>query len=269
MANDIIYNPLLKRGLQELGDTAAQEAEIEDLRQKKVTKFFAATDTLEPGEIAQYQGDDDSVNGLVNGYFYKKTSTPIILPAGTQCFDNGQSAVNLNGYNVTLGWYYITEDITPAAGNTFFNYRIRYYQGFSDYLFFGTAFPAVGDTVFNRNTKTLLSVTDVNENLEITVSDGTVIDPSDLTSGNVYKLYTFINEDGNYFTIANCSPMQVWVFLHYTISGSTFNVVDWFTIPYANLITTLSPTTIGSNAFQQVNAQPAQTQVIIRQWTTE
>lgn len=44
----------------------------ESLKLKKVTKFFSANDFLEDNEIAQYQGDDDEVNNLQNGFFYKK-----------------------------------------------------------------------------------------------------------------------------------------------------------------------------------------------------
>lgn len=76
MAEDLIFFPLLKKGFQYSDDGGDVEAEIEDLRQHKVTKFFAASDTLEAGEIAEYQGEDDAVNGLENGYFYKKNNQP-------------------------------------------------------------------------------------------------------------------------------------------------------------------------------------------------
>ena len=46
--------------------------------QQKVTKFFAADDELEDGEIAEYQGEDDSINNLENGYFYKISHQPAI-----------------------------------------------------------------------------------------------------------------------------------------------------------------------------------------------
>ena len=73
------YNPLLKEGLQQTSDNGGGTL------QKKVTKFFTAADELEPGEIAQYQGEDDSVNGLKNGFFYKKETTAgLVLPVGTK-----------------------------------------------------------------------------------------------------------------------------------------------------------------------------------------
>lgn len=79
------FNPLLRDGLQKKSpvspaDIQTLQAEIselqessENLKQKKVTKFFSANDTLENNEIAQYQGEDDAVNNLRNGFFYKVT----------------------------------------------------------------------------------------------------------------------------------------------------------------------------------------------------
>lgn len=78
------FNPLLPDGFQKKSavtpaDIARLDGEISDLqttttdlKQKKVTKFFSANDFLEDNEIAQYQGEDDAVNNLVNGFFYKK-----------------------------------------------------------------------------------------------------------------------------------------------------------------------------------------------------
>lgn len=85
------YNPLAKEGFQKKpavtpSDVERIEGEIstlensvstletsqEDLKQKKVTKFFSASDNLEVNEIAEYQGNSDMVNLLTNGFFYKK-----------------------------------------------------------------------------------------------------------------------------------------------------------------------------------------------------
>lgn len=91
------YNPLLKLNFQKKsevtpsdisrleGEISDVQTSVTDLQQKKVTKFFSANDNLEPGEIAQYQGEDDSANGLQNGFFYKKETTAgLILPVGTK-----------------------------------------------------------------------------------------------------------------------------------------------------------------------------------------
>ena len=78
------FNPLLPDGFQKKSavtpaDISRVESEISDLqstttdlKQKKVTKIFSANDYLEDNEIAQYQGEDDVINNLTNGFFYKK-----------------------------------------------------------------------------------------------------------------------------------------------------------------------------------------------------
>ena len=71
--------------LSENSKNPVQNKVITSTLQKKVTKFFSANDNLEPGEIAQYQGEDDSANGLKNGFFYKKETTAgLVLPVGTK-----------------------------------------------------------------------------------------------------------------------------------------------------------------------------------------
>lgn len=73
--------------LSENSKNPVQNKVITSTLQKKITKFFSANDNLEPGEIAQYQGEDDSVNGLKNGFFYKKETTAgLVLPVGTKVF---------------------------------------------------------------------------------------------------------------------------------------------------------------------------------------
>lgn len=86
------FNPLIPDGFQKKSavtpaDIARVESEISDLqatttdlKQKKVTKFFSANDYLEDNEIAQFQGEDDAVNDLTNGFFYKKNPAFSITP---------------------------------------------------------------------------------------------------------------------------------------------------------------------------------------------
>lgn len=78
------YNLLLKYNFQKKsevtpsdisrleGEISDVQTSVSDLQQKKVTKFFSANDTLENNEIAEYQGENDTTNDLVKGYFYKK-----------------------------------------------------------------------------------------------------------------------------------------------------------------------------------------------------
>lgn len=53
-------------------EISALQESSENLKLKKITKFFSANDFLEDNEIAQFQGEDDVVNDLTNGFFYKK-----------------------------------------------------------------------------------------------------------------------------------------------------------------------------------------------------
>lgn len=96
------YNPLIKDCFQKKSevtpsDISRLDGEISDLqntttdlKQKKVTKFFSANDFLEDNEIAQFQGEDDAVNNLTNGFFYKKN------PAFTLTQNSDTFAYNVN-----------------------------------------------------------------------------------------------------------------------------------------------------------------------------
>ena len=102
------FNPLIPDGFQKKSDvTPADISRVEseisdlqttttDLKQKKVTKFFSANDYLEDNEIAQYQGEDDAVNNLTNGFFYKKNPAFIIT-------QNGDSFSYLTGRKIN--WF--------------------------------------------------------------------------------------------------------------------------------------------------------------------
>lgn len=114
----IKYNPLLKRNLQEINDEtpfdpSEIESEIADLQQKKVTKFFSATDTLQAGEIAQYQGESTDV--FINGYFYKKQVTPIVIPAGTFSL-NFLSTFTTPLFTIPQGKYFFVENSSVEFG---------------------------------------------------------------------------------------------------------------------------------------------------------
>lgn len=84
------YNPLLKYNFQKKSEVSPSDIErveseisqvqtsVTDLQQKKVTKFFSVFDTLQDNEIAEYQGENDAENNLINGYFYKKNPEVIV-----------------------------------------------------------------------------------------------------------------------------------------------------------------------------------------------
>ena len=119
------YNQLLKLNLQKVDNNGGGGDDT-----PKVTKFFSATDTLEDGEAAEYQGADDAANGLIYGYFYKKndeqpysahccrlyeqvTALNVTYSAGDYIFDRTEdygSNINLVSITVTgnVGYKYIT-----------------------------------------------------------------------------------------------------------------------------------------------------------------
>jgi len=81
-----------------------------DSRQK-VTKFFSADAELEENEIAQYQGENDEENGLVNGYFYKKEvidSMPVTYPSGTKYIELNN---NIPLAKLSAGRYFYNQNI--------------------------------------------------------------------------------------------------------------------------------------------------------------
>lgn len=148
------YNQLLKLNLQKKADLDPVEADIDDLKQKKVTKFFAATDTLEGGEIAQYQGDNDAINGLINGYFYKSVAEAII-PKNI-VFYRILNNITVNNVSIAAGDYYKIENLPTSVVNDLWLQRwINRYWLYNDR--YNTNF--VGYTVFDYDTKVFLTVT--------------------------------------------------------------------------------------------------------------
>lgn len=107
------FNPLLRDGLQKKSpvspaDIQQLQEEIselqessENLKQKKVTKFFSATDFLEDNEIAQFQGEDDAANDLKNGFFYKKNPAFTITPNADTFAYNVNRIMNIRNFDGT------------------------------------------------------------------------------------------------------------------------------------------------------------------------
>mgnify|MGYP003292063659 CR=1 FL=1 len=116
------FNPLLPDGFQKKSavtpaDISRVESEISelqttttDLKQKKVTKFFSANDYLEDNEIAQFQGENDAVNNLQNGFFYKKNPAFTITPNGDSFSYVTGRKVNwfLRDNTLKVSQYYLT-----------------------------------------------------------------------------------------------------------------------------------------------------------------
>lgn len=116
------YNPLIKDCFQETSEVSPSDIQtlqaeiselqesLEDLKQKKVTKFFSANDYLEDNEIAQFQGEDDAVNNLQNGFFYKKNPAFSIIPNSDTFAYNVNRVMNIRNFDVTsFQQYYLGE----------------------------------------------------------------------------------------------------------------------------------------------------------------
>ena len=253
---DLIYNPLLKKGFQEINDTSEVEAEIDDLRQKKVTKFFSASDNIENDEIAQYQGEDDVAHGLKFGLFYVQSGTEITLPEGTQYFENIDT-VNLFGYDVRPGDFYLVENITPAAETGFTSYRGLQYESARDYLFVNKQWPQIGESVWDVVNQVVLTVTDVNSDLDITLSNGVIITSSSSASSQPFNvMYHFIDINNNNYSVVRLSGLGAWLFVHYSLEGGIFSIENFFAVRWTGLLTSLLPIVITNKVFTQTDTQP-------------
>jgi hypothetical protein len=253
------YNQLLKLNLQKKADLDPVEADIDDLKQKKVTKFFAATDTLEGGEIAQYQGPDDAVNGLKNGYFYN-TSGQITIQTGTPFIEIPADIVG-EFSTIKAGKYYNTghQSVTMLGYRTCTDTNNNYYR----YFHFGAQadMPRVGDSFIipaltYSETTTYYTITSVSwvtgNTYDITLNNGDALTVTVYTAGGSYAiLQEFENNDGKIY-LYNYNP--------YT----SFNPVLFADIDnnnaviYAPFITdgTTDTEVIISGGFAQVDTQP-------------
>lgn len=105
------YNPLLKLNFQKKSEVSPSDIErveseisevqtsVTDLQQKKVTKFFSVSDSLQDNEIAEYQGETDTVNNLINGYFYKKNPSFLVTYDETQQHSLSVKDFAVNDFN--------------------------------------------------------------------------------------------------------------------------------------------------------------------------
>ena len=255
MANDLIFNPLLKKGFQEAADTGSIEAEIEDLRQKKITKFFSATDTLEDGEIAQYQGNDDSGNGLVNGYFYKKTGVSVVIapPINVFKFTNDfplNQPFVLGDYNFVFGNYYQVQ-----------NYNIQssiinqIYTNTYENKYISLQAIAVNNKIFNRTLNRFEIVTAIdNHNYVATTDQGSQIDISSSSISSFTDLIQVGNNDGTESFIFLYKLNGFYTLLvHWDFDNNT--IIDWF--PFQCLYSTRNtPYSFNTERFSQTDTQP-------------
>lgn len=269
-ATETIYNPLIKKGFQEIADIGSIQAALDalqnavnELQGNKITKITdsAQLSTIEENEIFQWQTDNATIDGtnFKNSYFYKCSTNSITLPTGTQFFENGSDVVNLYGYDVRIGSFYIIEDNTPPASNDFYNFRVMEYTDSRDYLFFNLTFPSVGEAVWNRANNEVVTVVSVDENLTLTLSDGQTVTTANSSWSHPYKIYKVLSDYGEYFNVCSCPQMNVYIFLpDYVVNGNNFTPNDWFTIEHSPILTTVEPTEIGQYTYAQTNTQQQQ-----------
>ena len=254
------YNQLLKLNLQKKADLDPVEADIDDLKQKKVTKFFDATDTLEGGEIAQYQGPDDAVNGLKNGYFYN-TSGQITIQTGTPFIEIPADIVG-EFSTIKAGKYYLTD--TEAV--TLLHYRLARDGNNNDYILCreGSSIdlPVVGDIVckkaytYNENSTyyKIASVSWVTGNTyDLTLTNGDALTITlDSAGGSYSYLHEFQNNDGKIFLYQKTASYSNWSPVLFCDTENNNAVIY---APYVTAGTTDTEVII-NGGFAQVDTQP-------------
>lgn len=110
------FNPLLRDCFQKKSEVSSSDIQqlkesFENLKQNKVTKFFSANDPfLVNNEIAEYQGVNDAVNNLQNGFFYKKNPAFTITPNADTFAYNVNRIMNIRNFDGTsFQQYYLGE----------------------------------------------------------------------------------------------------------------------------------------------------------------
>lgn len=236
------YNPLLKIGLENTGNGSGGD------NSKKVTKFFYATDTLENGEIAQYQGVSDADNNLINGFFYKVDVKPItIIPAGTPYFyftkpfesDVFNIIANDRYYLIESNVFTLNNNFAWSPDNPAFFYPYQYIV------------PAtIGNPVYCQALKQYKFITAING--DTIVCD----DISFIYGGHLAGPFTFskyINQDGQVIFV---SPGASAVIYQHNNLQYGFAPIVLSPTPSIQQGTTNQQITLGGNNFTRVDTQP-------------
>lgn len=116
---ETIYNPLLKRGFQELGDTTKIETDLTKLKNSAMIKAATLADlaALAIGSIFQWQGETQTNPDLVKGFFYEKTAADTYTQTDAQ--PRLQNVANGNGGTVIISANTeIAGDLTVSGTST-------------------------------------------------------------------------------------------------------------------------------------------------------
>jgi hypothetical protein len=194
MPNTVIYNPLIKKGFQEVADTGSIETDVAqlktnvaDLQQHKITKCLIPADLLsiEEGEIIQWQGLTQTIYNVqfVKGYFYKCANQKTIIEPGTPYYHIVQDIFINPLPPIMAGDYYFVANLPKSYIN---NLLYCQYPQNGNYFSYNRSTPMpprpiVGDIFFDYVNKEFVSVVDVSYPNYITLSNGVTL--NDYTMG--------------------------------------------------------------------------------------
>lgn len=292
---DILYNPLLKRNLQYLGNTAAMQAEIDALQSavntlqgnittlqtnlnalkgNKITKVTAAAQlpNIAVGEIFEWQAESQTVDGVdfVNGFFYKSNvatitvTPPVPYIAFTNDFPQNQP-YQLGGYNFAFGNYYQVQSYNIDVSSI---YTYAYVGSNNTYRFIAlkpiNSSSNVGDVIFDRVLNVPVTITAVDTvNYTATTDNGQTVNISSVSSSYMLKLWQIGNADGSQsFYMLEPNSHMYYLLVQWDFETNT--IIDWF--PFQCLrYTSNSPYVFNTVAFSQTNTQPQQLSVVNNQ----
>lgn len=204
MANDLIYNPLIRKGFQELGkdytsDISALQNAINSLQSQanalqtalntlkgnKITKCFAAADLtdLQTDEIFEWQGESTTVSEVtfVNGYFYKKIASGSPIELQNPYYVDILNSINFNNISVIGPQYQYSEF---SSFSDWYIFKPTQQVGKERYTVI-TKNPIVlnvGDLVFDSNSNSLTSIISKSGGCQLANGD------SFYASGGAYSL---------------------------------------------------------------------------------
>lgn len=258
---DLIYNPLLKKGFQEVSDTGSIEAEIDDLRQHKITKCLIPADLLsiEEGEIIQWQGLTQTIDNVqfVKGYFYiyKGETVTVQPPVNYLNFTTDfplNHEYNLNDYNFTFGKYYKVKSLNINIANIT-EYSWTDLNGL--YRFNSLEQIVLGTKVFDRQLNVFETVTSIDSvNYIATTDNNQTINISGTSTSTFETFWQTGNADGSK-TFYILEPRSYMYYLLVDYDFETNMIKAWF--PFQCLRQTQNtPYNYNTEAFSQTDTQP-------------
>lgn len=288
MATETIYNPLIKKGFQELNDVSSIQAAIDALQENvntlqhalnalksnKITKVTQAAELseIEVNEIFEWQADNATIDGVsfVKGYFYQASSATgsVTPPVDMLQFSNAfplNAEYVLGDYNFTFGNYYKIQ----AYANNVSTITIYDYTDTNSVYRYHCLAPinvndAVGKIVFDRQLNTFETITEVDAvNYIATTDNGQYINISGVSYGGFTALWQCGNADGTEkFNILIPSSGMYYLLVHYDFANNV--IIDWF--PFQCIKTTSgSSYTYNTVGFAQTDTQPQQLSVVDNQ----